>query len=143
MDVGRITPQNFVARTGSEPVFRADNRAPDVIFAEGFQPKDVTGNADLQTHVDESPDGMLVSASRSREGAVGRWQYEIHAPSGSGIDFNATAEEYGNLEPNWAEEEIGFPGGIDTRYIKSVQEFDEFDNPVGEPRMNPHFNENS
>jgi hypothetical protein len=70
---GRATPQNYVAKADADPVFRADNRSPDEIFKNWFQPKDSNGNADLQAHVNESPDGMHVSTSRSTEGAIGNW----------------------------------------------------------------------
>src|SRR5262249_46229438 len=106
---------------------------------DGFQPKDVNGNADLQAHINDSPDGMFVSTSRSTEGAIGNWVYEIRPPAGAGIDLNATADQFGELEPNWGEEEVVFPGGVDTRFIKSAQQYDDFENPIGEPIMNPNY----
>jgi hypothetical protein len=90
----------------------------------------------MQTHIDDNVPGMMVSASRSNDGdEQGPWAYEIHPPAGSGIDVEATPGVTGNT----SEQEIMFPGGIASRYIRSAQQYDEWDNPIGEPLMNPNF----
>ncbi|WP_432836901.1 scabin-related ADP-ribosyltransferase [Dactylosporangium sp. CA-092794] len=133
-----VTPTEHVHRTDRDPLTRVDNRHPDEIFQDGFKPWNSNGNNDLQVHVDDSPRGNLVSASRNPEG-VGAypWLYDIDAPGG--IDLNATALEHGNLEPNWGENEVTFPGGIPARYIRGAQQYDEFDNPIGDYLSSPNY----
>lgn len=133
-----VTPTDHVHGTDRDPLTRVDNRHPDEVFQDGFKPWNSNGNNDLQVHVDDSPRGNLVSASRNPEG-VGAypWLYDIDAPGG--IDLNATALEHGNLEPNWGENEVTFPGGIPARYIRGAQQYDEFDNPIGDYLSNPNY----
>jgi hypothetical protein len=132
------TPTPHVHRTDNDPLVRTDRRHPDEIFTEGFQPKDPKGNNDLQVHVDQALPGNLVSTSRDLEG-VGRypWKYDIDAPGG--IDINATATRYGNVEPNWPENEIAFPGGIAPGNIRGAQQYDTFDEPIGSYVHNPNY----
>jgi hypothetical protein len=68
--------------------------------------------------------------------------YKIYPPAGAGIDMNATAREFGGLNPFWSEDEILFPGGIRTGFIQSVQQFDDFENPISEAIANPNYTGN-
>lgn len=103
-------------RSNCDELFRSDGRGPEVIFAEGFRPKDVaTGQYDVAAYVADNQPSPFVSTSydhdlykKWRPG----WNYYVDAPGG--IDVNATIG-YGHKYAS--QMEVAFPGGIDTKFI--------------------------
>ncbi|MFC7828536.1 hypothetical protein [Streptomyces sp. NPDC057375] len=124
-----------VWREGHEPLFRSDNRAPADIFDNGFEPLDPS-NTNLQRYVEESDHSAFVSTSlRDDIGDEfgGKYTYEIDAPGG--IDINETLGEH----PLAFEEEIAFPGGIRSEYIKGAYPYDYRTGELGEFIPNPNY----
>ena len=118
VDIDRISPPP-VWRSDVEPLWRADGRSPDVIFEEGFRPKN-TDRLDLDDFVHNNTPSGFVSTSMDDMLFQGwpsaRYRYDIDAPGG--IDVNATLPHN-----RYATElEVAFPGGIDTRYVRGVRE---------------------
>ncbi len=109
---------NRVDRTTTEPLYRSDNRPPDVIFDEGFQVRDPSNN-DLSTFVHTNGPSNFVSTTRDSE-LYKRWpaayRYTVDAPGG--IDVDATMPN-GPYAPGTAapESEIAFQGGIPAENI--------------------------
>lgn len=118
VDIDQIAP-NPVWRADTQPVWRAEGRSPDVIFEEGFRPRDTT-HLDLDDFVHTNTPSGFVSTSlddslyRNWPGAS--FRYDIDAPGG--IDVNATLPHN-----RYASElEIAFPGGIDTRFVRGARQ---------------------
>lgn len=114
--VDRLTPDPHY-RTDCRPVHRADRRAPEVIFAQGFAAKDVhNGQYDIRSYVLKNQPSPFVSTSY-RDDLYKEWKspyyYFLDAPGG--IDVNATIGD----DHQYAEqEEVAFPGGIMSRFIE-------------------------
>jgi hypothetical protein len=118
VDIDRISPAP-VWRSDVDPLWRADGRSPDLVFEEGFRPRDTT-HLDLDDFVHNNTPSGFVSTSLDDaiyQGWPGaRYRYDIDAPGG--IDVNATLPHN-----RFATElEIAFPGGIDTRYVRGARE---------------------
>lgn len=97
-----------------QELFRADDRAPEEIFQEGFKPWG--DNMDLEAHVTgDSQDSGFVATSKTKAAAVDwgeqngfEYVYELR---GSGVDVNETL----GLTPDspfYKEQEIAIPGSV-------------------------------
>lgn len=106
-------------RSNCDELFRSDGRGPDVIFAEGFHPKDVvTGQYDVAAYVAANQPSPFVSTSYDHDlykKWKSGWNYYIDAPGG--IDVNATIG-YGHKYAS--QMEVAFPGGIQSKFIVGV-----------------------
>ncbi|UED84535.1 ADP-ribosyltransferase [Streptomyces profundus] len=116
VDVERISPDPSY-RTDCRQLYRVDRRAPEVVFDEGFEPRDVVdGQYDLEQYVLVNQPSPFVSTSYDHDlyknwGSAG-YNYYIDAPGG--IDVNATIGD----QHRWADQaEVAFPGGIATEFI--------------------------
>jgi len=95
-------------RETNETLYRSDNRPPDIIFKEGFQPLDPS-NTDLVDFVRNNTPSNYVSTTTDSElykSWGSRYRYTIDSPGG--IDVNSAIPD--NIFAN--ESEIAFPGGI-------------------------------
>lgn len=115
VDAGRITPAPAL-RDNCSQLYRADGRAPAVIFHEGFLPKDtVGGQYDLEAYVLVNQPSPYVSTSYDHDlykQWKSDWNYYIDAPGG--IDVNRTIGD----THRWAEQrEVAFAGGIRSEFI--------------------------
>ncbi|PBC69603.1 hypothetical protein BX265_6934 [Streptomyces sp. TLI_235] len=119
--------QQRVWRSGKEALWRNDDRAPAVVFAAGFQAKNLA-NLNLADHAMNSidPNGYgFVSTSREKRLNWGaNYRYMIKAPGG--IDVNRTLPGHRHK----GEMEIAFPGGIAPRYIKGAYDLDPDGMPI-------------
>ncbi|MER6572959.1 protein phosphatase [Streptomyces sp. NPDC001093] len=134
VDLGRLG-MPVVWREGHEPLFRSDNRAPDTIFESGFEPRDPS-NTDLAQYVEDSEHSAFVSTSyRDDIGDEfgGKYTYEIDVPGG--IDINRSLGDH----PLSYEEEVAFPGGIRSEYIKGAYPYDYATGELGDLIPNPHY----
>ncbi|MER5795776.1 ADP-ribosyltransferase [Streptomyces sp. NPDC001980] len=119
VDVDRITPTP-VWRTTCGTLYRSDSRAPSVIFAEGFLPKDVVnGQYDVEQYVLVNQPSPYVSTTYDHD-LYKTWyksgyNYYIDAPGG--VDVNKTIGD----THRWADQvEVAFPGGILRQYVIGV-----------------------
>ncbi|MER5435271.1 ADP-ribosyltransferase [Streptomyces sp. NPDC002588] len=115
VDLARVTPKP-VWRKACGTLWRSDNRAPDVIFDQGFHPKDVTGGQyDLEKYVLNNQPSPYVSTTYDHD-LYKRWKsdfnYYIDAPGG--IDVNRTI---GDTHKYADQVEVAFPGGVARQYI--------------------------
>ncbi|MFR9726281.1 ADP-ribosyltransferase [Streptomyces sp. MS19] len=116
VDVDRISPDP-AWRTDCRQLYRADRRDPAVVFAAGFEPRDVVdGQYDLEQYVLVNQPSPFVSTTYDhdlyKEWSSGSFNYYIDAPGG--IDVNATIGD----QHRWADqEEVAFPGGIASAFI--------------------------
>jgi hypothetical protein len=106
-------------RSNCDELFRADGRGPDVVFGEGFRPRDVVnGQYDLEAYVLQNQPSPFVSTSYDHDlykKWKSGWNYYIDAPGG--IDVNATI---GYTQKYASQKEVAFPGGIASRFIVGV-----------------------
>ncbi|QYX78526.1 scabin-related ADP-ribosyltransferase [Streptomyces akebiae] len=126
---------DVVWREGQEPLYRSDNREPAEIFANGFEARDLS-NTDLRQYVREDDPSAFVSTSYREDigdDFGGKYTYEIDAPGG--IDVNKTL----GAHPLSYEEEVAFPGGVRSEYVKSAAPYDYGTGELGEPISNPHY----
>ncbi|MEU4926399.1 hypothetical protein AB0G54_07815 [Streptomyces yokosukanensis] len=124
-----------VWREGHEPLYRSDNRSPDAVFEHGFEPKDPS-NTDLKKYVEEDDPSAFVSTSYRDDigdDFGGKFTYVIDAPGG--IDINRTLGDH----PLSYEEEVAFPGGIRSEYIKGAYSYDYATGELGEFVPNPNY----
>lgn len=139
-DVGRITPEP-VWRTTCGTLYRSDGRGPDVIFEQGFHPKDVeNGQYDIESYVLVNQPSPYVSTSYDHDlyktWYKSGWNYYIDAPGG--IDVNKTIGD----THRWADQvEVAFPGGVDRGYVIGVCPVDKKTKTeiMDECRSNPHY----
>ncbi|SOD59051.1 hypothetical protein SAMN06297387_101457 [Streptomyces zhaozhouensis] len=116
VDVDRISPDPDY-REDCRQLYRADGRSPEVIFEEGFEPRDVVGGQyDLEQYVLVNQPSPFVSTSYDHDLYKGwrsaGYNYYIDAPGG--IDVNATIGD----QHRWADQvEVAFPGGIATEFV--------------------------
>jgi hypothetical protein len=116
VDVERITPDPSW-RADCRQLYRAETRAPEVVFEEGFQPRDVVnGQYDLEAYVLVNQPSPFVSTTYDhdlyKDWRRATYNYYIDAPGG--IDVNATIGD----EHRWADQvEVAFPGGVDRAFI--------------------------
>ncbi|MFI7412557.1 ADP-ribosyltransferase [Streptomyces sp. NPDC049627] len=119
VDVDRITPDP-AWRTTCGTLYRADGRGPEIVFQEGFKPKDVEhGQYDLEQYVLVNQPSPFVSTTYDhdlyKKWWKSGWNYYIDAPGG--IDVNKTIGD----THQWADQvEVAFPGGIARKYIIGV-----------------------
>ena len=120
---GQGLDHQYVQRDDDDLLYRADARDPDVIFDEGFQPRNPAGTHALMDHI------SISASTPSQWVSTSRWQglrhvtgydYEIDAP-GKGIDAAMT---YGDDYPFYInhEKEVAFEGGIDRSLILGASE---------------------
>ena len=110
---GGGTVNNTAPARESGFVFRGDDRGPDTIFNEGFQPRGT--NTNLLEFTESNVPSIFVSTTTSPN--VARWFAEIqdggyvYTIKGQphGVDVNSTL---GNLSPHRNELEIAVPGGV-------------------------------
>ncbi|MEH0633267.1 hypothetical protein QBA35_07760 [Streptomyces bottropensis] len=124
-----------VWREGNEPLYRSDNRSPELVFEHGFEPKD-TSNTDLAEYVAEDDPSAFVSTSYRDDigdDFGGKFTYVIDAPGG--IDVN---KSIGSHALSY-EEEVAFPGGIRNEYIKGAYSYDYATGELGEFIPNPNY----
>jgi hypothetical protein len=136
IDVKSITPVP-VWRDDRLMLTRADDRYPDEVFGQGFQPR-APSNTDLESHLRFEP-SAFVSTSRLKNPMdifPMRYLYDVDAPGG--IDLKKTM---GSALRTGHQKEIPFPGGIDARFIRGARSYDsatgEFGPYVGNPGYRP------
>ncbi|MGF0170053.1 ADP-ribosyltransferase [Streptomyces sp. Marseille-Q5077] len=140
VDVDRITPDP-AWRTGCGTLYRADGRGPDIVFEEGFRPRDVVdGQYDLEQYVLVNQPSPYVSTTYDHDlyktWWKSGWNYYIDAPGG--IDVNKTIGD----THKWADQvEVAFPGGIDRTYVIGACPVDKATKVeiMSDCRSNPHF----
>lgn len=118
IDLHRITPDP-AWRTDCRRLYRADGRAPDVVFREGFHPRAPrTGQYDLEKYVLVNQPSPYVSTTYDHDfykqwwGRGDHFNYYIDAPGG--IDVNKTIGD----THKWAgQREVAFPGGVDRDFV--------------------------
>ncbi|MBE8472744.1 ADP-ribosyltransferase [Streptomyces justiciae] len=119
VDVSRITPEP-VWRKSCGTLYRSDGRGPEIVFAEGFKPKDVVnGQYDIEKYVLINQPSPYVSTTYDHDLYKTWWKsgynYYIDAPGG--VDVNKTIGD----THKWADQvEVAFPGGIARKYIIGV-----------------------
>lgn len=138
VNVDAITPES-IWRDTDEPLFRSDDRGPDEVFDAGLGPLNAA-NLDLDDHVFNDNPSAFVSTStddelyRHPEYRDRDYRYIVRAPGG--IDVGSTLPESRDRFPG--ENEVAFPGGVDTRYIVGAQRVNH-DGTLGEWIQNPNF----
>lgn len=119
----KITPKPAY-RKDCKTLFRADGRGPDVIFKEGFHPKDtVGGQYDVEKYVLKNQPSPFVSTTYDHDlfkkwakwMKPGAFNYYVDAPGG--VDVNRTI---GDTHKYADQVEVAFPGGIAPRFIVGV-----------------------
>ncbi|WP_030611095.1 ADP-ribosyltransferase [Streptomyces fulvoviolaceus] len=119
VDVDRITPEPAWRKTCGT-LYRSDGRGPEIVFAEGFKPKDVVnGQYDIEQYVLVNQPSPYVSTTYDHDLYKTWWKsgynYYIDAPGG--VDVNKTIGD----THKWADQvEVAFPGGIARKYIIGV-----------------------
>ncbi|HEY8984862.1 MAG TPA: ADP-ribosyltransferase [Streptomyces sp.] len=118
VDVSRITPDPVWRKTCGT-LYRADGRGPEIVFNEGFKPKDLNGQYDVEKYVLVNQPSPYVSTTYDhdlyKKWWKSGWNYYIDAPGG--VDVNKTIGD----THKWADQvEVAFPGGIDRKYIIGV-----------------------
>jgi len=114
VDMSLIEPQDYVIRNDDKLLYREDDRPPDEIYADGFQPKDVSPNGqyNLNDKVSDNKPGPYVSTTYDRRWVVsnseGRKGYLYVVDAQGGIDMEASP----SIKANDGEQEVVFPGGI-------------------------------
>ncbi|WP_325065123.1 ADP-ribosyltransferase [Streptomyces apocyni] len=144
IDLNRITPEP-VFRDDCKTLYRADGRGPEVVFKEGFHPKDtVNGQYDLESYVLKNQPSPFVSTSYDhdlfKEWAKwlkpGAFNYYIDAPHG--IDVNKTI---GDTHKYADQVEVAFPGGIAREFVIGVCPINKETRTeiMSKCRSNPHY----
>ncbi|WP_327719504.1 hypothetical protein OG381_32040 [Streptomyces sp. NBC_00490] len=119
VEVDRITPDPVWRKTCGT-LYRSDGRGPEIVFAEGFKPKDVIdGQYDIEKYVLVNQPSPYVSTTYDHDLYKTWWKsgynYYIDAPGG--VDVNKTIGD----THKWADQvEVAFPGGIQRKYIVGV-----------------------
>ncbi|GAA3993850.1 MULTISPECIES: ADP-ribosyltransferase [Streptomyces] len=119
VDVGRITPDPVWRKTCGT-LYRSDGRGPDIVFEQGFHPKDVVnGQYDIEKYVLVNQPSPYVSTTYDHDLYKTWWKagynYYIDAPGG--VDVNKTIGD----THKWADQvEVAFPGGIARKYVIGV-----------------------
>ncbi|MER5217864.1 ADP-ribosyltransferase [Streptomyces sp. NPDC002838] len=140
VDVRRITPKPVWRKTCGT-LYRSDGRGPDIVFEQGFYPKDVVGGQyDIEKYVLVNQPSPYVSTSYDHDLYKTWWKadynYYIDAPGG--VDVNRTIGD----THKWADQvEVAFPGGIAREYIIGVCPVDKktkVENMSG-CKSNPHY----
>lgn len=136
VDVSKI-PARAVFRTSDEPLTRFDSRGPEVIFNDGFLPRDPK-NLSVRGRVVSNEHSAYVGVTRDPTLSLPNNQYRYDVIAPGGIDVNLTMKEMGFRNPFAYEQEVLFPGGIASRYIRGV-EIRLADGSYGGYLPNPNF----
>ncbi len=129
----------------TETVSRGDDRSPQEIFKDGFQPKDPDAQVDLETYVNStpSPDSQYVSTSKdidvSKDFATDYGDkpgnvYIIDKPE-NGIDVEKTLGGKAAFD----EKEIAVPGGVPSCKVQGCQPVNKDGTPSGDFINNPNY----
>ena len=120
-------PADAVFRGDDNTLYRRDNQPPDKVFSKGLHPwvqsptnPDLAHTPSIQHWVADNPRTSYVATSRDPNLKwTARYLYTIDAPGGIDVQatFDATGHDYSAHE---FEQEITFPGGIDTQRIVGV-----------------------
>ncbi|SEG70657.1 hypothetical protein SAMN05216223_108286 [Actinacidiphila yanglinensis] len=116
VDVHRIVPDPPTYRGTCDELYRADGRAPSVVFHDGFHPKaPLDGQYDLAAYVEVNQPSPFVSTSYDHD-LYKQWKsaYNYYVDAPGGIDVNATI---GDTHKWAAQHEVAFAGGIARRFI--------------------------
>ncbi|MDQ1048736.1 ADP-ribosyltransferase [Streptomyces sp. V4I2] len=140
VDVDRITPDPVWRKTCGT-LYRSDGRGPDIVFEQGFHPKDVVnGQYDIEKYVLVNQPSPYVSTTYDHDLYKTWWKagynYYIDAPGG--VDVNKTIGD----THKWADQvEVAFPGGIARKYIIGVCPVDKKTKVeiMGDCESNPHY----
>ncbi|MCD9880634.1 ADP-ribosyltransferase [Streptomyces guryensis] len=118
VDVDRITPKPVWRKTCGT-LYRSDSRGPATVFEQGFHPRDINGQYDIEQYVLVNQPSPYVSTTYDHD-LYKTWyksgyNYYIDAPGG--VDVNKTIGD----THKWADQvEVAFPGGIARQYIIGV-----------------------
>ncbi|MFG3113672.1 hypothetical protein ACGF4C_04700 [Streptomyces sp. NPDC048197] len=146
VDPAAIHPIPVWSRPSGADIYRNSEYAPERVFAEGFPPKGVS-IPHLVDYVFNGPqDTVFVSATTlddyveqtmKQTGRVTKYRHIYAIDPLGGIDINATLDI---ASPFPDQQEIVFPGGVQSRFIKYAQELSTVDGkPVGDRIPNPHY----
>ncbi|MEV7421776.1 MULTISPECIES: ADP-ribosyltransferase [unclassified Streptomyces] len=140
VEADRISPAP-TWRTNCKQLYRAESRAPEIVFEQGFLPKaPVNGQYDVEKHVLAGQDSPYVSATHDhdlyKQESVSGFNYYIDAPGG--IDVNRTI---GATHKAAHREEVAFPGGVSRELIVGVCPVDRAKKTeiMAECQDNPHY----
>lgn len=126
-----------VDRTTNELLYRGDNRAPSVIFEEGFQVRDATNN-NYEDFVRFNTHSNFVSTTRDPNlNWPAGYRYTIDAPGGIDADATIPDNPFGPNSPR-PESEISFQGGIPRENISGAHPVGS-GGTLGEWVPNPHY----
>jgi|GEM_PF-475336 YD repeat-containing protein len=132
--------ENAAATRKSGFIFRGDDRAPAVVFNEGFQPQGT--NMDILNHATSNRNSAYVSTSISPNVAraapgveEGGFVYTMRGQP-NGVDVNATL---GTRSPFRNELEIAVPGGIKSSDIMGARALSPSGKFVGPFIKNPEY----
>lgn len=130
---------NRVDRTTREPLYRSDNRPPEVIFAEGFQVRNADNN-DYEDFVRYNSPANFISTTRDPD-LYKRWpsdyRYTIEAPGGIDADRTIPNNPFGPTSTH-PESEVSFQGGIRPESIVGAHPVKP-DNTLGDWIANPGY----
>ncbi|WP_077193695.1 scabin-related ADP-ribosyltransferase [Streptomyces lydicus] len=146
VDPGAIHPTPVWSKPSDADIYRNSEYAPGKVFAEGFPPKGVS-IPHLVDYVFNGPqDTVFVSATTMNDyveqtmkqtGRATKYRHIYAIDPLGGIDINATLDI---ASPFPDQQEIVFPGGVQSRFIKYAQELSTVDGtPVGDRIPNPHY----
>ncbi|WP_329398295.1 glycosyltransferase [Streptomyces lydicus] len=146
VDPAVIHPTPVWSKPSGADIYRNSEHAPERVFEEGFPPKGVS-IPHLVDYVFNGPqDTVFVSATTmdnyveqtmKQTGRVTKYRHIYAIDPLGGIDINATLDI---ASPFPDQQEIVFPGGVQSRFIKYAQELSTIDGtPVGDRIPNPHY----
>ncbi|WP_310719369.1 scabin-related ADP-ribosyltransferase [Streptomyces lydicus] len=146
VDPAVIHPTPVWSKPSGADIYRNSEHAPERVFEEGFPPKGVS-IPHLVDYVFNGPqDTVFVSATTmdnyveqtmKQTGRVTKYRHIYAIDPLGGIDINATLDI---ASPFPDQQEIVFPGGVQSRFIKYAQELSTVDGtPVGDRIPNPHY----
>ncbi|WP_371618474.1 ADP-ribosyltransferase [Streptomyces sp. NBC_00454] len=139
VEIERITPSPSW-RINCKQLYRSDGRPPEVVFEEGFLPRDVrNGQYDIESYVLVNQPSPYVSTTYDHDlykSWKSGWNYYIDAPGG--VDVNQTI---GDTHKYARQVEVAFPGGIERSFIVAVCRVDTVKKVeiMDECQDNPHY----
>jgi len=141
-EAGITSSEATTSYSEESTLYRRDSRPPEIIFKEGFQPRQPHADVPIEDYVDFNVPSQYVGTSKIKAGATevntqtnqSGYLYEITDPGG-GIDVNDVYPK----NPFAHEQEIAFPGGIDTCSIKGCTPLNSDNNATGEFVPNPNY----
>ncbi|MFD5751144.1 ADP-ribosyltransferase [Streptomyces sp. NPDC127033] len=142
VEVARITPTPYW-RTDCRQLYRADGRAPQLVFEQGLHPDaPLDGRYDLSRHTAAGQGSPYVSASydhdlyKSTVGDKPVYNYYIDAPGGVDVDrtLGAPRQPVGS-------DEVAFPGGVSRERIVGACPVDlaKKTETMAQCQDNPHY----